>query len=168
MQSLHRAQDRDRRRDHPVGVEERSAEQSEKQKKFAAPAHDDVADQVARARMPPSPRLSARRIRMRYLTEMIRMSDQRMSERTPRDVGRRGSERVLAVEAFAQGIERARADIAVNDSEAGEAEQKKAALRRRRITGGRIMGRRVRSGRRQGWKSRIHRLSELNMSACPE
>src|SRR5947208_15972546 len=34
--------------------------------------------------MPPSPRLSARRIRIAYLREMIKMRDQRMSETTPR------------------------------------------------------------------------------------
>ena len=37
-----------------------------------------------RARMPPSPRLSARRTMARYLTEIVRMSAQKMRERTPR------------------------------------------------------------------------------------
>src|SRR5439155_20035933 len=34
--------------------------------------------------MPPSPRLSARRIRIAYLREKIKMRDQRISETTPR------------------------------------------------------------------------------------
>jgi len=37
----------------------------------------------ASARMPPSPRLSARRMKPRYFTEITSTSDQKTSERTP-------------------------------------------------------------------------------------
>ena len=34
--------------------------------------------------MPPSPRLSARMMKVRYLNETTKLSDQKMSDRTPR------------------------------------------------------------------------------------
>jgi hypothetical protein len=40
-------------------------------------------DSAMRARIPPSPRLSALRMSTRYFTETTRMSDQTMSDSTP-------------------------------------------------------------------------------------
>ena len=45
----------------------------------------------------------------------------------PEDIGRRGRQRVLAVETLPQGVERARSYVAVNDPEAGQAEQEEAS-----------------------------------------
>ena len=87
LQAFDRAQHRDRRRDRAVAVEQRGADQADDQKlrapgaRLARCARDSSASS---ATMPPSPRLSARRIRSAYLIEMIRISAHRISDTTPR------------------------------------------------------------------------------------
>ena len=49
----------------------------------ARAAGSDPTTSEVRARMPPSPWLSARSTNTTYLTETTRMSDQRISEHTP-------------------------------------------------------------------------------------
>ena len=51
-----------------------------------------------------------------------------MSESTPRTFAWRGRDAVFAVKTFAQRVKRARADVAVNDAEAGQAKQGQARL----------------------------------------
>ena len=66
-----------------------------------------------------------------YLTLTTRMSDQMISERTPTTfvVGRRDA--VLRLEALAERVQRARSDVAVDDAERGEGEQRRGAGRLR-------------------------------------
>ena len=56
--------------------------------RFSAPT--GVTSAVS-ARIPPSPRLSARRTKMPYLTEITSTSDQKMSDSTPSTLARVGS-----------------------------------------------------------------------------
>ncbi len=61
------------------------------------------------------------------MTEMMRMRPKDQREHAEHVCGR-GRDRVLTVETFSQRVERARADVAVDDPEAGETEQEQAAL----------------------------------------
>ena len=69
--------------------------------------------------MPPSPWLSARMIRMAYLSETIRISDQRISDTMPM-MRLAATVRSAGVGGLLEGIKRAGADIAVDDAERGE------------------------------------------------
>ena len=67
--------------------------------------------------MPPSPWLSARMTKTRYLTETTMTSDQKISDSTPSTFSRSTATPCGAVEALAQRVERAGADVAVDDAE---------------------------------------------------
>src|ERR1700730_12364329 len=67
--------------------------------------------------MPPSPRLPARMIRMAYLNETITISDQRITDTMPMMVS---GESVRGACGLLESIERAGADIAVDDAECRE------------------------------------------------
>src|ERR1700730_15662982 len=69
------------------------------------------------AKMPPSPRLPARMIRMAYLNETITISDQRITDTMPMMVS---GESVRGACGLLDSIERAGADIAVDDAECRE------------------------------------------------
>ena len=85
LQTLDRAEHRDRRRDHAVAVQERRAEQPGDHKPLPAPLASPLggATKAVRAMIPPSPLLSARMTKPRYLTEMTRIRDQKISDRMP-------------------------------------------------------------------------------------
>ncbi len=112
----------------------------------------------ASVRMPPSPSLSARSTNVQYLSEMTRMSAQKMSDRMPSTFS--GLQRqVVPVEALAQRVERARADVAVDDPERAERERQlqplgagpvRVVLRGPRNVGARHHRRRFRHRRRSG------------------
>ncbi len=69
--------------------------------------------------MPPSPRLSARRIKSAYLIEMIRIGAHRISDTTPRTASFvSGPPWVARLGRFLQGVEGAGADVAVDDTRA--------------------------------------------------
>ena len=71
--------------------------------------------------MPPSPWLSARMIRVAYLIDMTTISDQKISETMPSTAsGVTWPFGLAAFDGGAQGIERARADVAEHDAHAGE------------------------------------------------
>ena len=75
------------------------------------------------ARIPPSPWLSARMTYARYFSEITPKSDQTMEPREDAEhVDRADRHAVLADEAFAHGVERARADVAIDDAERRQAE----------------------------------------------
>ena len=132
MQALDRAQDRDRGRDHPIGVEERGAEETEHEEKFAAPY--DFAHERGERENAAFPAI----IRAQNQDQIFDRNDENERPKDegkhPEDVGLGGRNGVLAVKAFAQGIERARADVAIDDPEAGETEQKEAAPASRRFS----------------------------------
>ena len=58
----------------------------------------------------------------RYLIEMTSVSDQKISDSTPSTLSRVGGDAVRAVEALAQRVERAGADVAVDDAERADGE----------------------------------------------
>ena len=70
--------------------------------------------------MPPSPWLSARRISTTYLSETTTISVQKISDSDAEDVGCVSGMPVAAGEDLLQRVERAGADVAVDDAERGE------------------------------------------------
>ena len=96
-EALDRAQHRDRRRDHAVAVQQRGAEQADRDQQRGAPAGPVFARTSATsARMPPSPPLSARITNSRYLIDDRddqRPEDQRQDAE---HVRRRDRDRVIA------------------------------------------------------------------------
>ena len=86
LQPLDRRQHGDRGRDHAVAVEQRRAEDAERdQRRLAPTAALAVArwTSAMRAMMPPSPSLSARMMNVTYLTETMSVIAQKTSEMTP-------------------------------------------------------------------------------------
>ena len=130
LQPFDRAEHRDGRRDHAVAVEQRGAEEAERDedrpRRGVAGASRGATSDIS-ARMPPSPRLSARMTKTRYLIEMTMISDQKISESTPSTLSGVGGDAVLAVKALAQRVERAGADVAVDDAERAEREDRQVA-----------------------------------------
>ena len=93
LQPLDRRQHRDRRRDHPVAVEERRAEHAERDQHELGPRRVSSAPctSAIRARIPPSPSLSARMMKRTYSIETISVIDQKTSEIDAVDVRVRSS-----------------------------------------------------------------------------
>ena len=84
-EAFDRAQHRDRRRDHAVAVEQRRAEQADRDQRAAVGAAGPArATSATSARMPPSPSLSARITNSTYLIDTVMISDQTISDSTPR------------------------------------------------------------------------------------
>ena len=125
LEALHRAQDRDGRRDHAIAVEERGAEKSQR--------HDDVARLA-----PPS---GARRMGQGHEgedppfspvvgaedeDEVLDRDDEDEGPEDQRehaqDVGRRDGDGVGAVKTLPHRVERARPDVAVHDAEGAQGE----------------------------------------------
>ena len=63
----------------------------------------------------------------RYLTEMMTMSAQKTSDSTPSTLSWVGGIRVRAVEALPQRVERARADVAIDDAQRSQREAEEVA-----------------------------------------
>ncbi len=143
MQSFDRAQHGNRRSDHPIGIEERSAEQPE-QKQVFPPVHHftDQRREGENAALAPVIGAQDEDEVFDRNDEEERPKDEREH---PKDVGRAGMHGVLPVKALAQGVKWTRADVAVNDPEAGEAEQSKASLVGRRFRERRLWPGRLRS-----------------------
>ena len=86
LEALDGREHRDRGRDHAVAVEQRGAEDAERDQRGlgraarAAPARWTSA---IRAMMPPSPSLSARMMNVMYLIETMIVTAQKTSDRTP-------------------------------------------------------------------------------------
>ena len=78
------------------------------------------------ARMPPSPRLSARITSAMYLTQMITTSAQNASDATPSAFDRRRGQ-VLVLERLAERVQRAGADVAEHHAEGAEGERTTAS-----------------------------------------
>ena len=83
-----------------------------------------------RVSVPPSPLLSARSRISTYFSVTMMISAQKISERTPSTAalrhlaaGRRGDDR------FAEGVERAGADVAIDDADAADGEGPEAGVR---------------------------------------
>ena len=68
--------------------------------------------------IPPSPWLSARMIRIAYLSETIRISAQRITETIPMIVSSEGAPTCFC--GLLEGIKRTGADVAVHDPKCGE------------------------------------------------
>ena len=85
FQALDRAEHRDRRGDDAVAVEQRGAEHTQRDEEPALATvrpRFGITSAVS-AKIPPSPLLSARMTSIRYLIEMMMMSDQKANEHTP-------------------------------------------------------------------------------------
>ena len=120
------AEHRNRRRDHAVAVEQRGAEQAERDQKsrgFAACACGWRDTSAISARMPPSPSLSARMTKIRYLTEMIERQRPEDQRQHAKHVLARGRDAVGTVEAFTQRVERTGTDVAVDDAKGSQSEK---------------------------------------------
>ena len=70
--------------------------------------------------MPPSPLLSARMMRITYLSDTTIISAQKIVDNAAQDVCRVERDAVVGVESFLGRVERARADVAVDDAERGQ------------------------------------------------
>src|SRR6202007_1744547 len=86
-----------------------------------------------RARMPPSPWLSARIIRIAYLMEMTTISDQKIRDTIPYRIRRHGSARARDLCGDAERIEGTRADIPEHDTHAGQRGRRPGMCRRRAL-----------------------------------
>ena len=129
-----RREHRDRRRDRAVAVDQRRAEQADRDDdrprcRFLTPSS------VISAMMPPSPSLSTRMAKLTYLTVVIRTSVHRISDRAP-STRRRIGMRAGVVEHGFQRVERARADVAEHHAERGEAGERETPVRVRLCLGG--------------------------------
>ena len=74
------------------------------------------------ASTPPSPWLSARRMKTRYFTTTTSMIDQNTSDRMPYTFTTDGASPCAGAERLLHRVERARADVAVHHAERGEGE----------------------------------------------
>ena len=72
------------------------------------------------ASTPPSPSLSARMTKSRYLTETTSVSDQKTSDRMPKMFAGDGRHAVGQRHALLDGVERRGADVAVDDAEGAQ------------------------------------------------
>ena len=68
---------------------------------------------------------------------------------------------MLSVEAFAERIKRARPDIAVNDPQAGQTEEKEPFPMVRRFSGARENGVSVGSRGSERWRRRVQRICQF-------
>ena len=123
LEALDGLEHRDRRRDRAVAVEESGADQADDEQQarqepglaWRAPSSASI------AMMPPSPRLSARRIRTAYFTATMSTSDHRISETEPRTASRvQVSASRRGLDGLFQRVEWTRADIAVDNAERAE------------------------------------------------
>ncbi len=118
-------------REHGVAVEERRAEHADQRAASTASRGRSRTDAVASASsamMPPSPRLSARSTSVTYLSETTIISAQKIADMPPRMFSGVSANAVLGIEGFLRRVERARADIAVDDA---QGEQRKPSVARR-------------------------------------
>ena len=113
------------------------------------------------ARIPPSPSLSARMMKKMYLTVTTIVSAHTISESTPKTfsgVGGTAATRRPAgidAEALLHRVERARPDVAVDDAERREREQRESLSRRIRLEHGPL------AGGWESWRSRAACVQEV-------
>ena len=140
LEALDGAEHRDRRRDHAVAVQQRRAEDAERDQHRPADREARAAlrrvaalgraSSAVSARMPPSPWLSARSTSATYFTETTSSSDVDDQRQHAEHVVVRRRHRVRAEEALAHRIQRAGADVAVDDAERGQGQRKETAALR--------------------------------------
>ena len=105
------------------------------------------------ATMPPSPRLSARRIKIAYFSDTTMIRAQKITETAPTAASpRRGAPGRGGLDGLLQGIERARADVPVDDAECAE-----------RYRQGQAGGRRFGVGLARFGRHRIHAFSSASL-----
>ena len=134
VDALERAQHRDRRRDDAVAVNQRRAEQPHRRSAVLKPGTKPFAPTSdISARMPPSPRLSARITNRQYLIDTVMIKVQTMSERMPSASGREPA--ADGLNHGLQGVQRAGSQVAEDDAERGGPGPVRglAGSRRRRI-----------------------------------
>ena len=110
-QALDRREDRDRRSDHRIAVEERGRRRRRAGRcrgPALLPAEVLRLISASRARLPPSPLLSARMMIATYLTVTTIIIDQKISREHAEDVGSVRRQRMVARERLAEGVDRAR------------------------------------------------------------
>ena len=137
LQALHRRQHRDRRRDHRVAEEHRRADDAEQQHETVRRPSARVASAVSDS-VPPSPLLSERSRTSTYLIVTTTISAHRIIDSTPSTVSRvTGPDSAARHHRDAEGVERARADIAIDHADAAERQRPEAAagMRLRRPAG---------------------------------
>ena len=78
--------------------------------------------------MPPSPRLSARRIRITYFSVTTTISAQKITDTAPTMLGASSGTPCAAVKTSFMRVQRAGADVAVDDAERAEGEDGEALL----------------------------------------
>ena len=123
FQAFHRAQHRDGRRDDAVAVEQRRAEDAEQQQGelgAAASSRPPWRPGPSSAMMPPSPRLSARRISTTYFSVTTNISPQKMTDTAPMRLAASSGTPVRGVEDFLHRVQRAGADVAVHHAQGAE------------------------------------------------
>ena len=98
--------------------------------------------------MPPSPRLFARSTRVTYLSETMIVSAQKIADTPPMTLTGVERDPVLRAEGLLGRVQRARADVAVDDAEREQGERRGRLL---------AVGRTGRRLRRAGFCDRIHR-----------
>ena len=129
VEALDGRDDRDRRGDHAVAEEQPGAEDAEGDQGEGVGARLRRLTSAVRAMIPPSPRLWARMMKPAYLIETTIISDQKISEAIPYTpagvvlgrVGVGGEDRL-------DGVERARAEVAVDDAERAQCEHRLAGV----------------------------------------
>ena len=79
---------------------------------------------ASRARLPPSPLLSARMMMVTYLIVTTIIIDQKIRLSTPRMSSVVGRQRMMAGEGLAEGVDRAGADVAEDDADRADGERR--------------------------------------------
>ena len=129
--ALHGGEHRDGRRDHAVAVEQRRAEEADEHERpsgcpaLAAPSGVTSA---VRARMPPSPWLSARMTNVRYLTQITSTSDQNMSDSRPSTLASMTASWWLPLERLPHGEQRVGADVAEDHAQGADGQPQGAGV----------------------------------------
>ena len=128
LQAFDRRQHRQRRRDDGVAVEQRAADDAEQDDDAGAARPSARGASAISASVPPSPLLSARSRMSTYLRVTMTISAQMISDRMPSTTvslaGIAGPDR--GQHRFAQRVERAGADVAVDDADAAERQRPEA------------------------------------------
>ena len=83
---------------------------------------------ASRARLPPSPLLSARMMTVTYLSVTTIIIDQKIRLSTPKISSAPCGELVMAGEGLAEGVDRAGADVAEDDADRADGELDEAGL----------------------------------------
>ena len=129
LQALGRAEHRDRRGDDAVAVEQGRAEHADQEQRARAAtacARPSAPPAPSSAMMPPSPLLSARRISSTYLSVTTNISPQKIVDTAPTMCARVERDADAGAEDLLHRVERAGADVAVDDADRAEGEGRQA------------------------------------------